>query len=615
MSLPQDTYDIAIKFLIDVGKLAASELKERWTLARQKGADKKKAIDLSNNAEIQQEVRPLLQEVIGEYGEERIRKVIELANRKQDLIFEWRQQKIDVEQEYNRQKIDLSSYRFQIRDLDQKISTALKETRNDLEQLGIRISEQDDELPTIVEGHLLPEPVRVAALRLDLDTWTQLASTVGDGKVPDRLIHDQKLKPSDEPFTSLSQFLTATTKRGLAIEVYSGKAQISSRISNPVDFWLMLLSSLSLDAGKSGVLIWLIKETVKDLKNKSVTSDSTIYKLWKFTAQQYCNQLSPYYRPNVIDFISSIAIESANQNHGFLFLFFSFLYKILESDLLSTRKIAENLERFAEHLGNNAPPSFLERLKYLIGIGRGLTLRDMSDTPRFEPHIVAIPANQYTGYEFQTMINPLTVYENSVIRRVPPQKDANPSYPLTFAIVSDEGESLFNILTSDVRVIINLCNDEYETDKSYQWDVPTTIEWLSLADCLENHYPWGNEPPTPKHANLDFGTPSKLRPVGTYPLGTSKFGVQDCCGNVHEIVRISSGSFFPEDDFRLAGGCYQTNLHFASCQIIRPFKPKESEDNRRNVGLRLIRFRKEDEQKRFIALEKFLSIHLALIKI
>ncbi len=599
MPLTPETYDVAIKFLIEVGKLAVSELKERWTLARQKATEKKKAIDLSNPVEVQGEAKPLLRDLASDYGEEKIRQVIELVTRKQRLIFEWQQRKIDIEQEYNRQKIDLSSYRLQKRDLDEKIQNTLREIESDFGQLGLKIGQPED----VVEAG----PAKVAAIRLDLDTFTLLAGTVGDGNFPDRLIHEQKFKSTDEPFVTLEQFLTTTINGGLAVEVYSSKAQISSKIGSPIEFWVMLLSSLSIDANRAGPLKWLITETVTALKSKSLNPDSIFYKLWEFISQQYCNQLSPYYRPNIIAAISNTAAESASQNHESLFLFFSFLYDLLKSDLQSIRQIAENLERFDDHLGNDASPSFLERLKYLISIGRVMALQDVSDIPRFEPHLVPIPSNQVVDYEFESMVYPLTVYERSVIRKVLPTKDSNPSHPFTFRIVSDEGESLFNILSSEVRAIVNLCNERYESSDDYEWDVPTNVEWLSLADCLENKFPWGNEPPTPKHANVDFGTSSKIRPVGTYPLGASRFGTQDCCGNVHEIVRISSGNYFP-DDFRLMGGCYQTNVRSASCQIVRSFKPKD-EDNRRNVGIRLIRFHKRDAQKRFIALERFLNVH------
>lgn len=606
MPLTPETYDTAIKFLIEVGKLAVSELKERWTLARQKAAEKKKSIDLSNPVEVQGKAEPLLRELASDYGEEKIRQVIKLVTRKQELIFEWQQRKIDIEQEYNRQRIDLSSYRFQKRDLDEKIQNTLREIENDFGQLGLTIIGQPESVVT--DKPLLIEPAKVATVRLDLDTYTLLAGTVGDGKFPDRLIHGKKFKSTDEPFVTLEQFLITTIKCGLTVEVYSSKAQISSKIGSPNEFWVMLLSSLSIDANRTRPLKWLITETVVALKNKSLNPDSIIYKLWEFISQQYCNQLSPYYRPNIIDAISNTAAESASQNHESLFLFFSFLYDLLKSDLQSIRRIAENLERFDDHLGNDASPSFLERLKILISNGKTMALRDVSDIPQFKPQLVPIPINQFVDYEFQSMVYPLTVFERFVIRKVLPPKDSNASHPFTFRIVSDEGESLFNVLASEVGAIVKLCNERYESSENHEWDVPTIVEWLSLSDCLENKYPWGNEPPTPQHANVDFGTFSKIRPVGTYPLGASKFGTHDCCGNVHEIVRISNGNHFP-GDFRLMGGCYQTSVRFASCQIARPFKPKD-EDNRRNVGVRLIRFHKRDSEKRFVALRKFLNAHL-----
>jgi hypothetical protein len=106
--------------------------------------------------------------------------------------------------------------------------------------------------------------------------------------------------------------------------------------------------------------------------------------------------------------------------------------------------------------------------------------------------------------------------------------------------------------------VIATVNERFEANKTHFWDVPTANEWLAIAGCVDNPYPWGIQLPTPAHASLAFrGDNSSerkrsLRPVETYPMGVAPTGAHDCCGNVHEIVRISFGTSFPRD-FRLAG--------------------------------------------------------------
>jgi len=195
------------------------------------------------------------------------------------------------------------------------------------------------------------------------------------------------------------------------------------------------------------------------------------------------------------------------------------------------------------------------------------------------------------------MVYPLTNYDYvSIFGRLSEASSTNLSDPYVFKIISENRETAFHILASDALAITAL-SSEFERDDAYEWDIPTINEWLVLSGCESNPYPWGAEPPTPQRANLDFGIESKIRPVGTYPLGISDKGAHDCCGNVHEIVRLSRSKIFP-NDFRLAGGCYLTNLRNAACHTFRDFR-EDKILKRKNVGLRLVRYAKEDYEKRF----------------
>ena len=52
-------------------------------------------------------------------------------------------------------------------------------------------------------------------------------------------------------------------------------------------------------------------------------------------------------------------------------------------------------------------------------------------------------------------------------------------------------------------------------------------------------YPWGNDPPTPLHANYgkkEWNNHEALVPVGTLEAGKSPYGIYDMAGNVWEWV-------------------------------------------------------------------------------
>jgi iron(II)-dependent oxidoreductase len=120
----------------------------------------------------------------------------------------------------------------------------------------------------------------------------------------------------------------------------------------------------------------------------------------------------------------------------------------------------------------------------------------------------------------------------------------------------------------------------YEADAYCRWAerrLPTEVEWEIAASFTDRRsgqkrrFPWGDEPPTPKRANLDWRALGCVD-VAAHPAGDSAFGCRQMIGNVWEWT---ASDFLPypgfiTDPYReysapwfgthkvLRGGCWAT---------------------------------------------------------
>jgi iron(II)-dependent oxidoreductase len=128
----------------------------------------------------------------------------------------------------------------------------------------------------------------------------------------------------------------------------------------------------------------------------------------------------------------------------------------------------------------------------------------------------------------------------------------------------------------------------YEAEAFCNWAgrrLPTEAEWEMAASCEpartgreiaggKRRFPWGNEPPTPDRANLDWSAGGCID-VGALPAGDSAFGCRQMIGNVWEWTATDFQPFpgFVIDPYKeysqpwfgnhkvLRGGCWTTRSH------------------------------------------------------
>ncbi|MDG4825176.1 hypothetical protein O7635_25290 [Asanoa sp. WMMD1127] len=366
-------------------------------------------------------------------------------------------------------------------------------------------------------------------------------------------------------------------------------------------FWTVLLVDSILNDGGIGLKRWLLRETdlILRVEREHVPRLTEVWE-WLFTHHLAATADAPADR--LMATLVTEAIQQSGDDHKRLYPIIDFLIGIARDDPAALRIIRDALTRHDDVLRERgSSPAMLKRVQVLLG-----RLGAAVGPAPFKPALVAFAPDATCPYPFQAMQVPLTVGDVDAILRRPGGVDAAMPHVLT----QDHTDgTAFGGLWRELTDILGSL-PRADSGDEWRWDIPTVVEWVKLAGCVDQPYPWGYDRPTALHANLKFDRGSRLSPVRTYIAGRSPAGIYDCCGGVHEIVRELPHDRFATDQqfegaFRLAGGSYLSPPNGVTGQWFRHLSPRERGTRPSCVGLRLIAYRDVDEARRWQALRAY----------
>lgn|GEM_PF-2951318 len=419
-------------------------------------------------------------------------------------------------------------------------------------------------------------------------------------KIPDDLLRGALPEDSTGwfgPIKDLLESCPATT----SIQVLTSFEPALVRIVDFEDFVAVLLCDRILARGDSRERKWLVQETRRILKKNIPTEVRQLERVWR-RLLGICRQRIGSTQPDLLRGFLDAAISATKDNANYMYAVFDFLLSMSSNEADISDRIFNLLEEFERSLGDETSPAKLVKLKYLIGKRHPVN-------ESFEPQLLHVVDTAALNYTFDASRFVLTNRDVRVLGcPVDPEENARLPYIFSDTQRHADVRPMARNLSSHLATIIGQCSDA-QKQVDHCWDIPTVVEWLALAGCTTQPFPWGSKHPTPNQANLNFDrdrnfdrSRRRVHPVGSYPKGRSPAGVEDCCGNVYELVRIGMGNKLPVD-FCLAGGCYLT--HPKSCQIFRPFL--EDHHQRDNIGIRMVHYNRGIEEARQLALYRYLA--------
>lgn len=473
-----------------------------------------------------------------------------------------------------------------------------------------------DDLPAFLSSLRAPRLVAIddrtkSRMTIHLDQWADFLLT---SPATNKIAEGDMVAARAEPVFRAIVAATEEHEKGAHVQAVSMRLGFKTKPSDFRDLLLDTMAVLVLDPANAGHLKGAIKRAVATIGREKKEA-SFLHQVLDKIVRRYLVAQSDLCDEKVARQLIERAIETFDcRDADSLFRFghyLAFFEPAIDAGCLTA--IQKALIRHSAEVSANPATAraYMSAVKTLIGRVAWEARRRDGSAPLSIPSSVPVTNSLAFKYSIDALRTPITNMQwHEVTGRHFDESIRKPSHPFVFEMISSTGAQLYGSLASELEVLVAALRHA-EPDKDFEWDVPTAPEWLALAGCEVNPYPWGSEPPSADHANLRFDARvSTLQPVDLYPKGNSPCGAADCCGNVHEIVRIEfSETVVPETfarAFRLAGGCFQNPP--AACTVLRPFKLQaRSEETRRNVGVRLVRYRKSDRALRSSALAAYLD--------
>ncbi|GIG85655.1 formylglycine-generating enzyme family protein [Plantactinospora endophytica] len=441
------------------------------------------------------------------------------------------------------------------------------------------------------------EPPPVAHVRIAARAWMSYLERRG---VSEGLLRG---RPAGEVFPALApldEFLARSLPE-IDVQVRTAYRPRDVPVDSVDRFWTIMLIDSILHDGGLGLQRWLLRETDIILRQEPAAVPR-LTAMWQWLFDNHLRSTAGQPEPGLTRTLISEAINHCGDDHKRLYPNVNFLMEVTRDDPVTLRLIRDALQQhdgLLRERGTN--PATLKRVRILLG-----RLGAVANPGLFDPDLVSFAASAVCPYPFQAMRFPLTFGEVDAILRRP--GGASPATPYVLAPEQADGYAFAGMWRELSNLLGSLPRPPERDD--WRWDVPTVAEWITLAGCVSQPYPWGLDPPTPLHANLRFTPDSRLSPVGTYVAGRSPDGVYDCCGGVHELVRELPHEQFEDDRrfegaFRLAGGSYLSPPHGVTGQRFRHLSPRDRGDRPSCVGIRLVAYRERDEATRWDALRAY----------
>ncbi|GAA3796799.1 hypothetical protein GCM10022226_15230 [Sphaerisporangium flaviroseum] len=406
----------------------------------------------------------------------------------------------------------------------------------------------------------------------------------------------------DDALENVLAILEAILARGGVVEAVTRFHGLGVRVTSVAEFLAVLAADMVLHPAKQdpGSRLWLIEQSQKILKAKEQARETQLRMAWASLFDLLRRAASGPRTAWPIEQMVEDIVKKADKSASRFSSVMGLLFEVVRDDPVLRKELHQALGVEERKLTDDATP----QMRHHFGRLRSLTRTyRQSDGYDFAGRLKSIPAGELCDYRFAATGYPLTMGDAVRLLHDLEPAEGRAGYPYVIELERPAPEEA---LAENLTRLLVQCNKRaYRSGK--MWAVPTAAEWITLAGCEHSLFPWGSEPADPLRANLTYSWEEKgrLQPVGTLPGGRSRHGIDDCCGNVHEIVEWCREPS-RRAHYRLAGESFRSLADHASCFRLRHLT--RSSSSRGNVGVRLVQIDIEDAEKRWVAQDAFRHI-------